>query len=153
MSKLCHRGMRDRPWNVSHCFEVVMEGIYPDQFFKIQMSKEVCCVRLQMRPQCLFWCVVTLEGWCLTLHICEWAKWFVWDRSRGRGREPRSGRGGGYATTSCRTQSESHLYYVMTAGALHPLLSFSQFPRVSPSQTPPPKVDLAFALLLCVFLV
>ncbi len=48
-------------------------------------------------------------------------------------------------------ERESHLYYVMAAGALHPLLSISPFPSFSPSQTPPPTVSLFFALPLCMF--
>lgn len=45
------------------------------------------------------------------------------------------------ATTSCRTQKESHLCYVMAARALHPSLSIP----LLPSKTPPPNLCLSLA--------
>lgn len=64
--------------------------------------------------------MVRLVGWCTSVSelndLCG-----IW----GRGGE---GRRRGFTTTSCWTQRESHLYYVMTVGTLHPLLLFFSFP-------------------------
>ena len=89
----------------------------------------------------LFWCAVTLAGRrSPSSHICEWATWFVWDRGRGggRGRE----KGGGPRDhvmsdpeTEREKERERHLYYVMAAGALHPLLSISLFLSLPDSPT------------------
>lgn len=57
-------------------------------------------------------------------------------------------RSGGRATTSCRTQKESHLCYVMAARALHPSLSIPLLPFKTPPPTP--CLSLACASLLWV---
>lgn len=109
------------------------------------MSKRLRRVRLHMTLWCLFWCVVSLAGWCLPLHICEWAKWFVWDQSRGGGRDRRSGG----ATQPRHAEPRKRAICVMSWLPGHSTLC-SQLPSFPPSQTPPPTVSLAFALLLWV---
>lgn len=102
----------------SHQFLGFPGGIQLSQCFTVQMRKLLLRWRCQVAVWTLFWCRGSLARVVLALHICKWAKWFVWEWGWGQGLEAAK-------TTSCQSQRESHLRYVMAAGAPHPSVSLS----------------------------